>query len=97
MISLKDGIEPDRRINIQSLGDISEVDRGITTSKRELIMMLSSVKGDQKAVYYGLINEMKVNSVAFVSGAAGTGKSYVLRMLERYYRINGTKVISDRS
>lgn len=98
LISLQEGgIVVDRRVNIQSLGDISDVDRGIETSKRELRMMLLSVKGDQKTVFCGLINEMKVNSVAFVSGAAGTGKSYVLRMLERYYRINGYKVTGNRS
>lgn len=94
MISLDEGgIEVHRRVNIQSLDDVSDFDRGLETSKNELRVMLSSANGNQKGVYKSLINEMRINSVAFVSGAAGTGKSYILRMLERYYKLNGYKVI----
>lgn len=85
-----------RKVNIQSVDDISDLDRGLETTKVELRMMLSSSKGDQKSVYHSLIYEMQVNSVAFVSGAAGTGKSYILRMLERYYKLKGYKVINKK-
>ncbi|KAG2193339.1 hypothetical protein INT47_003721 [Mucor saturninus] len=36
--------------------------------------------------------KIKINSAAFVSGAAGTGKSFVLRMLQRYFRLKGYKL-----
>lgn len=86
------GIDVRRRVNIESLDDVVDVQRGLDASRSELNVMLSCANRDQKSIYQQLIKEMKVNSAAFVSGAAGTGKSYILRMLERYYTIQGYKV-----
>lgn len=55
--------------------------------------MLRSANPDQQSVFRQVKNELEINSIAFVSGAAGTGKSYILRMFERYYyRLKGFKV-----
>ena len=54
--------------------------------------MLNSGNIPQKEIFQGVIDELKTNTTAFVSGAAGTGKSYLLRMLERHYKIQGFKV-----
>ncbi|CEP09614.1 hypothetical protein [Parasitella parasitica] len=87
------GIEPSPgRTNVQTIDDIIDLDRGETVTKQELKIMLNNANNDQKSIYNQIKNEMEVNSAVFVSGAAGTGKSYVLRMLERYYRLKGYKV-----
>lgn len=54
--------------------------------------MLRSANDDQKSVYKQVKREMEHNSATFISGAAGTGKSFVLRILERHYRLKGYKV-----
>lgn len=86
------GIEVHRRVNIQSLNDVADVERGLETCRGELIAMLTSANNSQRSVYKQIIYELRTNSTAFVSGAAGTGKSFVLRMLERHYRLKGYKV-----
>jgi len=54
--------------------------------------MYGTANKDQQSIFRQIVNETKVNSVAFVSGAAGTGKSFVLKMLERYFKVQGYKV-----
>jgi hypothetical protein len=56
--------------------------------------MLDNCFPSQRKVFRGIINEMKFNSVSFVSGAAGTGKSYLLKMLGRFYCCYGYRVIN---
>ena len=93
LINLQEGgIQVNRHVNIESLDDINDQIRGIEVCKEELKLMLSTANSDQKSIYDQLLEEMKINSVAFVSGAAGTGKSFILRMLERHYKIEGYKV-----
>lgn len=86
------GITPHRRVNVNSVDDVSEAERGLDTSRAELMVMLNNANASQKSVYTQVIRDFRTNSVAFVSGAAGTGKSYVLRMFERHYRLKGYKV-----
>lgn len=96
MIQLPEGgITVHRRINIQSLNDVADVERGLEVCQEELIVMLKSANDNQKSVYKHIIYELVTNSTAFLSGAAGTGKSFVLRMLERHYRLKGYKVIKS--
>lgn len=86
MINLQEGgIEVHRSVNIQSLDNVVDVERGLETCRDELIVML-------KSVYRQVIYELRNNSTTFVSGSAGTGKSYVLRMLKRHYKLKGYKV-----
>ena len=54
--------------------------------------MLNSGNISQKEIFQGVIDKLKTNTTAFVSGAAGIGKSYLLKMLERHYKIQGIKV-----
>jgi hypothetical protein len=87
------GIEPaTSRSNISTINDINDIDRGEKITRSELKIMLKNSNSDQKSIYNQIKHELEVNSVAFVSGAAGTGKSYILRMFERYYRLKGFKV-----
>ena len=79
-------------MNIQSVANVSDVERGLEVARDELKVLLGTANGDQKAIYRQVKNELKINSCAFVSGAAGTGKSYLLRMIERYYRLKGYKI-----
>ncbi|EIE78840.1 hypothetical protein RO3G_03545 [Rhizopus delemar RA 99-880] len=46
----------------------------------------------QKCIFSQITTELELNSTVVVSGAAGTGKSYLLRMLERYYKLQNCKV-----
>lgn len=46
----------------------------------------------QKSIFAQITTELELNSTVVVSGAAGTGKSFVLRMLERHYKLEGFKV-----
>lgn len=88
------GIEPwVGRSNIRNIDDVIDFDRGDRYTKKELKIMLNAANEDQKSIYEQIKYEVEINSVAFASGAAGTGKSYVLRMLERHYRLRGFKVI----
>lgn len=86
------GITFDRRVNIQSLNDITDAERGIDVAKQELDLLIACATSDQKSVYNQIIYEMKTNSVTFLCGAAGSGKSFLLKMFERHYKINGYKV-----
>ncbi|CEP08663.1 hypothetical protein, partial, partial [Parasitella parasitica] len=87
------GIEPSTsRVNVSSIDDILDLDRGDKVTKMELKLMLRNANEDQKSIYNHVKNELEINSAAFISGAAGVGKSYVLRMFERYYRLKGYKV-----
>lgn len=86
------GIEVHRRVNINSLDDVVDIERGLDTCREELIAMLNSANKSQRSIYKQIIYELRTNSTAFVSGAAGTGKSFVLRMFERHYRLKGYKV-----
>lgn len=83
----------DRVNNIRSVDDVSETNRGDAVTKQELKILYRKANVDQKSIYAMIKSELVVNSTSFVSGAAGTGKSFVLRMLERYYRLKGFKVI----
>ncbi|KAG1490493.1 hypothetical protein G6F54_010682 [Rhizopus delemar] len=68
-------IESHRRVNIESLHDIVDAERGL-----------------EKCIFSQITTELELNSTVVVSGAAGTGKSYLLRMLERYYKLQNCKV-----
>ena len=54
--------------------------------------MLNNANSCQKSIFEGVISELRTNSVVFISGAAGTGKSYLLRMFERHYKAQNYKV-----
>lgn len=86
------GIEPHERSSVTCIDDISDLDRGNDVTRQELQLMLRSANDDQKSVYKQVKREMEHNSATFISGAAGTGKSFVLRILERHYRLKGYKV-----
>lgn len=87
------GIEPaTARANISKIDDILDLDRGAKITKKELKIMLDNANKDQTNVYNYIKYELVTNSAVFVSGAAGTGKSYILRMFERYFRLKGFKV-----
>ena len=81
----------DRPTNIQNLEDVRDSERGLEATQVELEVMLDSANVSQKEICQGVIDELKTNTTAFVSGAAGTGKSYLLKMLERHYKIQGFK------
>lgn len=61
--------------------------------REELDMMHTMTNQSQRSIFEQIISELELNSTAIVSGAAGTGKSFILRMLERHYRLQGYKVI----
>ena len=65
---------------------------GLRATQVELEVMLNSANAFQKEIFQNVIDELTTNTTAFLSGAAGTGKSYLLRMLERHYKIQGFKV-----
>lgn len=93
LINLEEGgIEIHRMVNVQSLNDVVDAERGLDVARAELISMLESANISQKSIYKQTIYELRNNTTVFVSGAAGTGKSYVLRMLERHYKLKGFKV-----
>ncbi|CEP13923.1 hypothetical protein [Parasitella parasitica] len=54
--------------------------------------MYSNANDSQKSIFNRVNIELINNSVTFVSGAAGTGKSYLLKMFERHYKIEGYKI-----
>ncbi|KAG1023847.1 hypothetical protein G6F43_014189 [Rhizopus delemar] len=68
------GIEVHRRVNIQTVDDVVDDERGLQVSQDELIVMFKAANTDQKSIFKQLVREMRTNSAAFVSGAAGTGK-----------------------
>ncbi|KAG1445638.1 hypothetical protein G6F46_012277 [Rhizopus delemar] len=86
------GIEPHGRSSVTCIDDISDLDRGNDVTRQELQLMLRSANDDQKSVDKQVKREMEHNSATFISGAAGTGKSFVLRILESHYRLKGYKV-----
>ena len=75
------------------MDDIADVERGLDVCRDELSMMLSMANQSQKSIFEQVTFELELNSTAIVSGAAGTGKSFVLRMLERHYRLQDYKVV----
>lgn len=83
---------PVRDPNVSSLNDVSDTERGIEVAKIELDLMFQQSFPSQKKIFYRVIRDLKLNSCAFVSGAAGTGKSFLLKMFERHYRIQGYHV-----
>lgn len=54
--------------------------------------MFNMANQSQKSIFSQIITELELNSTVIVSGATGTGKSYVLRMLERHYKPQQYKV-----
>ncbi|KAG1637987.1 hypothetical protein G6F44_009149 [Rhizopus delemar] len=72
------GISVSRSYNISNLSDVSDFERGPEIARSELNVIINV--------------ELANNSVTFVSGAAGTGKSYLLKMFERHYKIEGYKI-----
>lgn len=81
------GIEPAtaRSKNVSTINDIIlDLDRGARVTKRELKIMLDNANEDQINVYNHIKYELVTNSAVFVSGAAGTGKSYIILRLTGY-------------
>ena len=74
------------------MNDVRDAERGSDTTHAELEVMLTCANASQRAIYEDVVQELKTNTTAFVSGAAGTGKSFLLKMLERHYKIQGFKV-----
>ncbi|KAG1048086.1 hypothetical protein G6F43_009501 [Rhizopus delemar] len=72
------GISVSRSYNISNLSDVSDFERGPEIARYELNVIINI--------------ELANNSATFVSGAAGTGKSYLLKMLEKHYKIEGYKI-----
>ncbi|KAG1041055.1 hypothetical protein G6F43_012178 [Rhizopus delemar] len=85
-------IESHRRVNIKSLYDIVDAERGLEVCREELSLMLNMTNQSQKSIFSQIAAELELNSTVVVSGAAGTGKSYLLRMLERHYKLQNCKV-----
>ncbi|KAG1439175.1 hypothetical protein G6F55_013793 [Rhizopus delemar] len=54
--------------------------------------MYENANSSQKRIFNRINIELANNSATFVSGAAGTGKSYLLKMLEKHYKIEGYKI-----
>lgn len=79
-------------MNIDSLSDVADIERGLDVCRQELAMMHTMANQSQKSIFAQVNNELELNSMAIVSGAAGTGKSFVLRMFERHYKLQDYKV-----
>lgn len=87
------GISVSRSYNIQNLSDVNDSERGPRVAQSELDVVYSNANDSQKSIFNRVNIELTTNSIAFVSGAAGTGKSYLLKMFERHYKLEGYKVI----
>ena len=87
------GILINRSYNINSLTDVNDFERGADVTQAELRIMYNNANESQKSVFDRVNVELIHNSVSFVSGAAGTGKSYLLKMFERHYKLEGYKVV----
>lgn len=90
------GISVDRSYNINNLSDVNDFERGPEVTRSELTVMYENANDSQKSIFNRVKIELVNNSVTFVAGAAGTGKSYTLKMFERHYKIEGYKVITRR-
>lgn len=86
------GISVSRSYNISNLSDVSDFERGPEIARYELNVMYENANSSQKRIFNRINIELANNSATFVSGAAGTGKSYLLKMLEKHYKIEGYKV-----
>lgn len=86
------GISVDRSDNIQNVNDVNDFERGPEVARSELDVMYAAANDSQKSVFNRVNIELACNSMVFISGAAGTGKSYLLKMFERHYKIKGYKV-----
>lgn len=82
----------DRILNIQELSDVRDSERGQDATQSELRVMLNNANISQKDIFENVVAELQTNTVAFISGAAGTGKSYLLKIFERHYILQGYKV-----
>jgi hypothetical protein len=80
---------PVRDINVNSISDISNAERGVAVARRELGVMYQQSFPSQKKTF---VRDLKLNSCVLISGAAGTGKSFLLQMFKKYYRIHGYHV-----
>lgn len=87
------GILINRSYNISNLSDVNDFERGIDVTQSELNIMYSNANATQKSIFDRVNVELAHNTVTFVSGAAGTGKSYLLKMFERHYKLDGYKVV----
>lgn len=74
------------------MDDVADIERGLDACRDELAVMHGMANRSQKSIFAQITTELELNSTAVVSGAAGTGKSFVLRMLERHYKLEGFKV-----
>lgn len=79
-------------LNIDNVNQVNDEERGVHVAREELRVMLQQCFDSQRKIFMQVVQDLKLDSTVFVSGAAGTGKSYLLRMLERYYRIHGYHV-----
>lgn len=86
------GIHINRSYDISNLSDVNDFERGLDVTQSELEIMYTNANETQKSIFDRVNVELAHNSVTFVSGAAGTGKSYLLKMFERHYKIKGYKV-----
>ncbi|CEP08961.1 hypothetical protein, partial, partial [Parasitella parasitica] len=86
------GISIERSYNINNLSDVGDFERGPEATQAELDVMYANANESQKSIFDRVKIELIVNSVTFVSGAAGTGKSYLLKMFERHYKLEGYKI-----
>lgn len=78
--------------SVDNVNQVSDEERGVDVAKQELALMLQQAFPSQMRIFKQVIRDLKLDSSVFVSGAAGTGKSFLLKMLERYYRIHGYHV-----
>ena len=52
LINLSEGgIPVYREVNIQTLNDVADIERGMTVCKDELKVMMSTAQEDQKSIY----------------------------------------------
>lgn len=74
------------------MSDVRDSERGQDATQSELRVMLNNANISQKDIFENVVAELQTNTVAFISGAAGTGKSYLLKIFERHYILQGYKV-----
>jgi ABC-type phosphate/phosphonate transport system ATPase subunit len=81
-----------RSANVDNIAQVSNEERGVDVARQELRVMYQQAFPSQQKIFKQVIRDLQLESTVFVSGAAGTGKSFFLKMLERYYRIHGYHV-----
>lgn len=81
-----------RSANVDNIAQVSNEELGVDIARQELRVMYQQAFPSQQRIFKQVIRDLQLESTVFVSGAAGTGKSFLLKLQERYYRIHGYHV-----